>query len=230
MSASEAAAASAVAVRGGVAKPRVSSPASKASPAQRLKKPSVLARKPRKKLAAGRVWAQTDLRVPKPKFSAVLGDRRGKRTFWSEAECEALRKGVEQYGTSWVRILHSSHTFHSARTPVDLKDKWRVLKKRQDRGEEEEDEDDEEERGRRKKVASLPAQTHFRSNATRKHVQRWTLDEQELLLEGVKTFGVGKWTTMLTALNGFHECRTSVDLKDKWRNLEKLAQKGREAA
>ena len=36
----------------------------------------------------------------------------------------------------------------------------------------------------------------------------------------VKALGTGKWALALSQYK-FQECRTSVDLKDKWRNLTK---------
>ena len=44
-----------------------------------------------------------------------------------------------------------------------------------------------------------------------------TKQEKEKLEEGVKQLGP-KWTHILLQ-GGFHECRTTIDLKDKWRNL-----------
>ena len=45
----------------------------------------------------------------------------------------------------------------------------------------------------------------------------WTEQEKETLEKGVKQYGP-KWTQILLQ-GGFHECRTTMDLKDKWRNL-----------
>lgn len=48
----------------------------------------------------------------------------------------------------------------------------------------------------------------------------WTEDEVEQLHAAVKELGKGKWASALKQYK-FKECRTSVDLKDKWRNLHK---------
>ena len=49
----------------------------------------------------------------------------------------------------------------------------------------------------------------------------WTDKEVESLLEGIRLFGP-QWTKILSAFQeDFHEQRTSTDLKDKYRNLEK---------
>lgn len=53
---------------------------------------------------------------------------------------------------------------------------------------------------------------------------KWTDDEVDALRHGVEKYGVGKWKFMLrdpTLFNRFHEQRTSVDLKDKWRVMSK---------
>lgn len=52
-------------------------------------------------------------------------DRRS-RLLYEPSECEQLRLGVEAFGHDWVSIL-KHFEFHSERTPIDLKDKWRNL-------------------------------------------------------------------------------------------------------
>lgn len=49
---------------------------------------------------------------------------------------------------------------------------------------------------------------------------RFTQKEVQNLLEGVKRFGVGKWKEILGCYE-FNEKRTTVDLKDKYRNIQK---------
>ncbi|WOL06223.1 hypothetical protein Cni_G14955 [Canna indica] len=53
----------------------------------------------------------------------------------------------------------------------------------------------------------------------RKHHRVWTLPEVMKLIEGVSRYGVGKWTEIKRLLFPTSPFRTSVDLKDKWRNL-----------
>ncbi|CAM9413141.1 unnamed protein product [Ascophyllum nodosum] len=48
----------------------------------------------------------------------------------------------------------------------------------------------------------------------------WTEEEVMHLNAAVKALGTGKWALALSQYK-FQECRTSVDLKDKWRNLTK---------
>ncbi|XP_073146627.1 uncharacterized protein [Henckelia pumila] len=53
----------------------------------------------------------------------------------------------------------------------------------------------------------------------RKHHRPWTLSEVVKLVEGVAKYGAGRWSEIKRS--AFVSCsyRTSVDLKDKWRNL-----------
>lgn len=57
------------------------------------------------------------------------------------------------------------------------------------------------------------------SSSCRRKTVRWDKDEVQALLEGVMNEGVGKWAAILKASKAFNPVRTSVDLKDKWRNL-----------
>eukprot|EP01068_Selenidium_serpulae_P008246 Selendium_serpulae@DN4932_c0_g1_i1.p3 len=49
---------------------------------------------------------------------------------------------------------------------------------------------------------------------------RFSLTESEWLKEGINRFGEGKWSKILKSYP-FLKCRTTVDLKDKWRNIKK---------
>ncbi|CAN6935285.1 unnamed protein product [Brassica oleracea] len=53
----------------------------------------------------------------------------------------------------------------------------------------------------------------------RKHHRAWTLSEVTTLVEGVSKYGAGKWSEIKKLSFSSHSHRTSVDLKDKWRNL-----------
>ncbi|XP_017236407.1 uncharacterized protein LOC108209800 isoform X2 [Daucus carota subsp. sativus] len=53
----------------------------------------------------------------------------------------------------------------------------------------------------------------------RKHHRIWTLNEVVKLVEGVARYGVGRWSEIKRVFFASHSHRTSVDLKDKWRNL-----------
>jgi hypothetical protein len=69
-----------------------------------------------------------------------------------------------------------------------------------------------------KAAKSQPANsTHFRKQIGGRKRMPWTEQEKDKLERGVKQYGP-KWTQILL-LGGFHECRTTMDLKDKWRNL-----------
>lgn len=55
----------------------------------------------------------------------------------------------------------------------------------------------------------------------------WSVEETEALIEGVHLVGVGKWAEIkklpLAAVSGVLLTRSAVDLKDKWRNLTRVA-------
>ena len=49
----------------------------------------------------------------------------------------------------------------------------------------------------------------------------WTDEEVEALREGVDKHGKGKWKEILVEKRHVFQERTTVDLKDKWRNLSR---------
>lgn len=51
----------------------------------------------------------------------------------------------------------------------------------------------------------------------------WSNTEKEALLKGVEEHGEGKWQLILSSSNAFHPCRSSVDLKDKFRLLNRAS-------
>ncbi|KAF3795313.1 Telomere repeat-binding protein 5 [Nymphaea thermarum] len=53
----------------------------------------------------------------------------------------------------------------------------------------------------------------------RKHHRAWTLSEVMRLVEGVSRCGAGRWSEIKRLAFASCAYRTSVDLKDKWRNL-----------
>jgi len=57
----------------------------------------------------------------------------------------------------------------------------------------------------------------------RKHHNPWTLEEAEALIEGVATCGGGKWADIKKLGHEAIAMRSAVDLKDKWRNLLRIA-------
>jgi hypothetical protein len=50
---------------------------------------------------------------------------------------------------------------------------------------------------------------------------RWSHDEEKLLILGVNEFGAGAWKRIRDKYFGEDSKRSYVDLKDKWRNMEK---------
>ncbi|KAF9689964.1 hypothetical protein SADUNF_Sadunf01G0146800 [Salix dunnii] len=57
----------------------------------------------------------------------------------------------------------------------------------------------------------------------RKHHRAWTLSEVMKLVEGVSRYGAGRWSEIKRHVFASYSYRTSVDLKDKWRNLLKAS-------
>ncbi|KAJ3699166.1 hypothetical protein LUZ61_002871 [Rhynchospora tenuis] len=66
---------------------------------------------------------------------------------------------------------------------------------------------------------SVPKGSHVR----RKHHRAWTLCEVLKLVEGVARYGAGRWSEIRRLSFASYSYRTSVDLKDKWRNLLKAS-------
>ena len=48
----------------------------------------------------------------------------------------------------------------------------------------------------------------------------WTVAEEDYLVKGVEKFGLSRWAKIRNTYR-FMDCRTNVDLKDKWRNMRK---------
>ncbi|OEL32341.1 hypothetical protein BAE44_0006643 [Dichanthelium oligosanthes] len=70
-------------------------------------------------------------------------------------------------------------------------------------------------------VASKPK---IKRGLTRKHHRAWTLSEVMKLVDGVAQYGAGKWSEIRKLSFSSYSYRTSVDLKDKWRNLIRATQ------
>lgn len=70
-----------------------------------------------------------------------------------------------------------------------------------------------------RKGADTPGANGRRS----KHHNPWALEEAEALVEGVAKCGGGKWADIKKLNYPAIEHRTAVDLKDKWRNLLRIA-------
>lgn len=61
--------------------------------------------------------------------------------------------------------------------------------------------------------------TAHKDKSRRKNHIYWSISEVSKLVEGVSMYGVGRWTEIKRLLFPSSANRTSVDLKDKWRNL-----------
>ncbi|KAF0931221.1 hypothetical protein E2562_002570 [Oryza meyeriana var. granulata] len=83
-----------------------------------------------------------------------------------------------------------------------------------------------------KEVQGLQAKDFFspdvnpklKLGAKRKHHRAWTLSEVVKLVDGVARYGAGKWSEIRRLAFSSYSYRTSVDLKDKWRNLIRASQ------
>ncbi|GMH09811.1 hypothetical protein Nepgr_011652 [Nepenthes gracilis] len=58
-----------------------------------------------------------------------------------------------------------------------------------------------------------------RGSDRRKQNMVWTLSEVMKLVDGISQFGVGKWTAIRKTFFSSSSYRTSLDIRDKWRNL-----------
>ncbi|CDP21217.1 unnamed protein product [Coffea canephora] len=65
-------------------------------------------------------------------------------------------------------------------------------------------------------MGSVPASS---GGMRRKHHRPWSLTEVVKLVEGVARYGAGRWSEIKRLAFASYSYRTSVDLKDKWRNL-----------
>lgn len=67
-------------------------------------------------------------------------------------------------------------------------------------------------------LKSPSGRSSCKTSGRRDTYTRFTSDEEAMLMEGVRTFGVGNWKKILNSYQ-FHWKRTAVDLKDKYRNM-----------
>ncbi|PUZ77901.1 hypothetical protein GQ55_1G410000 [Panicum hallii var. hallii] len=73
-------------------------------------------------------------------------------------------------------------------------------------------------------VYNAASKPKIKRGLTRKHHRAWTLCEVMKLVDGVARFGAGKWSEIRKLSFSSYSYRTSVDLKDKWRNLIRATQ------
>ncbi|PON96221.1 GAMYB transcription factor [Trema orientale] len=69
-------------------------------------------------------------------------------------------------------------------------------------------------------IATVPT---AKGGMRRKHHRAWTLVEVMKLVDGVSKCGAGRWSEIKRLAFASYSYRTSVDLKDKWRNLLKAS-------
>ena len=51
--------------------------------------------------------------------------------------------------------------------------------------------------------------------------KKWTTEEEESIVSGVEKFGIGRWAEIRDEYKNVFQNRSSVDIKDKYRNLQK---------
>ncbi|XP_015689292.1 uncharacterized protein LOC102707465 isoform X2 [Oryza brachyantha] len=75
-----------------------------------------------------------------------------------------------------------------------------------------------------KDFANADVNPKIQRGGKRKHHRAWTLSEVVKLVDGVARYGAGKWSEIRRLAFSSYSYRTSVDLKDKWRNLIRASQ------
>ncbi|KAL5006857.1 hypothetical protein ScPMuIL_015663 [Solemya velum] len=118
---------------------------------------------------------------------------RRQRVKYTDEEINNLKKGVERFGTRWNQIL-CTYVFHSSRTAVDLKDKYKRMQM-QEHG-----------NGCGEKKQGKPRRP-------------FSMCEIRRLKRGVKQYGYN-WRTILNCYP-FWKGRNSHELRNKWRSMHK---------
>lgn len=67
-------------------------------------------------------------------------------------------------------------------------------------------------------LKSVAGRAATKASGRRDSYMRFTAEEEAMLLDGVRVYGVGSWKKILNSYR-FHWKRTAVDLKDKYRNI-----------
>ncbi|KAJ7544551.1 hypothetical protein O6H91_09G082600 [Diphasiastrum complanatum] len=71
------------------------------------------------------------------------------------------------------------------------------------------------------RISPLKQPASTANQAYRRRRRKWSKSEEDTLREGVARHGKGRWKLILQEHLDIFEDRTEVDLKDKWRNIEK---------
>lgn len=147
---------------------------------------------------------------------------------WTPLETIDLVKAVNQYHEGktflpFAQILADMNfQFHPDRTSLHLGDKWKRLKTQYADKYDENDVESfcdyvtnvEKEKRKQAPTASLHRRTHKMAR------KRWSTEEVEALKVGHGKHG-NKWATILREnRSAFEAKRTTMDLKDKWRNMQ----------
>ena len=113
--------------------------------------------------------------------------------YWTQEEDDALRAGIDKHGTRWEDIKNDP-TFSKIlenRSPKNMCSRWYNIKKRGDK-------------------------------RTSRVLRRWTREEEDALRTGVDKHGK-RWAGIKNdpTFSQILKNRSQIDVKDKWRNIEK---------
>eukprot|EP00943_MAST-04B_sp_MAST-4B-sp1_P000994 g994.t1 len=158
-----------------------------------------------------------------------------KKYKWTPEETVDLVKAVKEFhdGKTFIpfaQILASDvYSFHEERTSLHLGDKWKRLKQQYDGVVADVDALCDHVIAVETQRANEPPVTSLHRRTEKMQRKRWTPEEVEVLIEGHNKHG-NKWVTILREYRDkFDAKRTTMDLKDKMRNINGAANKKKNA-
>jgi hypothetical protein len=144
---------------------------------------------------------------------------------WTPTETMDLVKAVKEYHEGktflpFAQILSDmNYTFHEGRTALHLGDKWKRLKSEYPPGEDY-DQLCDHIIAQEKERMKLGPNANLHRRLTKGPRKRWAEGEVQALTRGHNKHG-NKWATILReSRDEFDHKRTTMDLKDKWRNIQ----------
>ena len=172
----------------------------------------------------------------RPKTTGTRKLKEHKKYKWSPEETIDLVKAVKEFhdGKTFIpfaQILSSeSYHFHTARTSLHLGDKWKRLKQQYDGIVADVDALCDHVIAVEMQRANEPPTASLHRRTEKLPRKRWEDKEVQALLEGHAKHG-NKWATILREhRDKFDPKRTTMDLKDKMRNVRGAANKRKQLA